>query len=73
MPDILGENRMTKEGIIQKVLLNWYHTIQSNDTNTSYPKIVFPSDMVLLEQELIAEIKRAYDMDGAEFLNKLIG
>ena len=58
---------MTNEGIIQKVLLNWYHAIQSNDTTTSYPKLVFPSDMVLLEQELIEEIKRDCSPDTSYY------
>jgi hypothetical protein len=54
------------DGIVQKVLLNWYHKIQSNDRMTEYPKLIFPSDMTLLEQELIEEIKKRFNVNDSD-------
>ena len=67
---------MTNEGIIQKVFRK-YNTFYESCANNEYFVAITPQeilrDLDTLQQELIAEIKRAYDMDGAEFLNKLIG
>lgn len=54
---------MTKEGMIQKVLRRY---VEQLDVDADY-------SIKDIQEKLIAEIKKAYDMDGAEFLNNLIG